>query len=142
MTRLLSLKVVLSLRFLRERLFQQTAQQLGHRHALREGRDLDARPHRGCDVDGQAGRVEVAFLEVGGIALANPRLGVRIRGRARTDGDALARALAVRCVAVAAHGDHRNSSSTNALISRAAALSGANSRASRPAATLSAKTMR
>src|SRR3546814_13012088 len=94
-----------------------------------------------CDVDGQAGRVGVPFLEVCGVALANPRLGVRIRGRARTDGDALARALAVRCVSVAAHGDHRNNSSTNVLISRVAALSGANSRASRSAATLSAKTI-
>src|SRR2546427_6624081 len=55
---------------------------------------LDARPHGGRDVEGQAGRVEVAFLEVIGAALANPRLGVRIRGRTRTDADALARAFA------------------------------------------------
>ena len=40
------------------------------------------------------------------------------------------------------HIGHRSSSSTSAVISRAAALSGAVSRASRPAATLSANTMR
>src|SRR5690606_34300133 len=68
---------------------QQTAQQVGHGHALREGRHLDARPHRGCDVEGQARGVEVAFVECIGVALANPRLGVRIRGRTCADADAL-----------------------------------------------------
>jgi hypothetical protein len=69
---------------------QQAAQQVGHGHALREGRHLDARPHGGRDVEGQAGRVEVAFAQRIGVALANPRLGVRIRGRTRADADALA----------------------------------------------------
>ena len=64
-----------------------------------------------------------------GVPLANPRLGVRVRRRTRTDGDAFA--------AVLAHVGHRSSSSTSAVISRAAALSGAVSRARRPAATLS-----
>ena len=72
-----------------------------------------------------------------GVALANPRLGVRIRGRARADADALCAYGWLRC-----HVGHRSSSSTSAVISRAAALSGAVSRASRPAATLSANTMR
>src|SRR2546427_6981310 len=48
----------------------------------------------------------VAFLEVIGTALANPRLGVRIRGRASADADALARALAGR----SAHDGHRSRS--------------------------------
>ena len=66
-------------------------QQIGHGHALREGRYLDARAHGGCDVEGQASRVEVAFAQRIGVALANPRLGVRIRGRTRADADALCR---------------------------------------------------
>jgi hypothetical protein len=70
---------------------QQAAQQVGHGHALREGRHLDARPHGGRDVEGQAGGVEVALAQRIGVALANPRLGVRIRGRTRADADALAR---------------------------------------------------
>src|SRR3546814_4024810 len=53
--------------------FQQRAQQFGHGHALREGRYLDARPHRGRDVEGQARGVEVAFLDAVGVALTNPR---------------------------------------------------------------------
>src|SRR3546814_4176994 len=114
--------------------FQQRAQQFGHGHALREGRYLDARPHRGRDVEGQARGVEVAFLDAVGVALTNPRLGVRVRRWTCADGDALAVALA--------HVGHRSSSSVSAAISRAAALSGAVSRASRPAATLSANTMR
>src|SRR5690606_30278438 len=109
------LEVAHSLGLLRELAFQQTTQQLGHRHALREGRDLDARPHGGCDVKGQAGRVEVAFLDTAGVALTNPRLGVRIRRWARTDADALARAFAGRFIVCAAHDDHRTSSSTNAV---------------------------
>src|SRR3990167_1271280 len=120
---------------------QQATQQVGHRHALRESRDLDARAHGGRDVEGQASRVEVAFLEVVGAALANPRLGVRICGRAHADAYALACAVAAGRVAVA-NVVHRSSSSTSAVISRAAALSAAVSRASRPAATLSANTMR
>ena len=92
------------------------------------------RARSGRHVERQASRVKVAFVERIGIALANPRLGVRIRGRTRADADALA--------AWAAHVGHRSSSSVSAAISRAAALSGAVSRASRPAATLSAKTMR
>src|SRR2546427_9358653 len=99
-------KLVWSWRLFREFPLQQRAQQIGHRHALREGRYLDARPHGGRDVEGQAGRVEVAFLEVIGTALANPRLGVRIRGRASADADALARALAGR----SAHDGHRSRS--------------------------------
>src|SRR5690625_175806 len=133
---------VLSWCVLRELAFQQATQQIGHGHALREGRHLDARPHGGCHVEGQASRVEVAFLKVGGIALANPRLGVWIRGRTCADADALACALAGWLVVAAAHDDHRSSSSTSAVISRAAALFGTVSRASRPAATLSANTMR
>src|SRR5690554_4889856 len=127
---------------LRELAFQQATQQLGHCHALREGRYLDARPHGGGHVEGQTGCVQVAFLEIGSIALANPRFGVRVRGRTCADADALARAFAGWLVVCATHDDHRSSSSTSAVISRAAALSGASSRASRPAATLSAKTMR
>ena len=42
---------------------QQATQQVGHGHALREGRHLDACPHRGCDVEGQAGGVEVALAQ-------------------------------------------------------------------------------
>src|SRR3546814_7256509 len=68
---------------------QQAAQQVGHSHALCEGRYLDTRPHRGRDVEGQASRVEVAFVQRIGVALANPRLGVRIRRRTRADADAL-----------------------------------------------------
>src|SRR2546427_7724583 len=34
---------------------QQAAQQVGHGHALREGRYLDARPHGGRDVEREAG---------------------------------------------------------------------------------------
>ena len=120
---------------------QQATQQVGHGHALREGRHLDACPHRGCDVEGQAGGVEVALAQRIGIALANPRLGVWIRGRTCADADALDRAFAVRW-RLRCHVGHRNSSSTSAVISRAAVLSGAVSRASRPAATLSANTMR
>jgi len=44
--------------------------------------------------------------------------------------------------ALTTHGDHLSNSFTRLLISRAAALSSASSRARRPAATLSAKTMR
>src|SRR3546814_15398164 len=109
---------------------QQAAQQVGHGHALRESRYLDARPHRGRDVEGQASRVEVALAKCIGIALANPRLGVRIRRWTRADADALCARWRLRC-----HVGHRSSSSTSAVISRAAALSGAVSRASRPAAT-------
>src|SRR5690606_10953864 len=98
-------------------------------------------PHGGRDVEGQAGRVEVALAQRIGVALANPRLGVRIRGRTCADADTLARAFAVRW-RLRGHVGHRRSSSTKAVISRAAALSGAVSRASRPAATLSANTMR
>src|SRR5690606_26909099 len=105
--------------------------------ALREGRHLDACPHRGCDVESEASRVEVALAQRIGIALANPRFGVRIRGRTRADADALCAYRWLR-----RHVGHRSSSSTSAVISRAAALSGDGSRASRPAATLSANTMR
>src|SRR3546814_17385207 len=59
--------------------FQQRAQPFGPGHALREGRYLDARPHRGRDVEGQARGVEVAFLDAVGVALTNPRLGRRVR---------------------------------------------------------------
>src|SRR5690606_18878030 len=113
---------------------QQAAQQFGHGHALAKGGDLDARAERGRHVERQACGVEVALVERTGIALANPRLGVRIRGRTCADANALA--------ARAAHVGHRSSSSASAAISRVATLSGAVSRASRPAATLSAKTMR
>src|SRR5574337_1448296 len=67
-----------SWRVLRELALQQRAQQLGHRHALREGRDLDARAQRSRDIERQTCGVEVAFLKVGAVALTNPRLGVRI----------------------------------------------------------------
>ena len=70
---------------------QQAAQQVGHGHALREGGNLDARPHGGRDVEGQASRVEVALVQRIGIALANPRLGVRIRRWTRADADALSK---------------------------------------------------
>src|SRR5690606_14195172 len=116
---------------------QQTAQQVGHGDALLEGRHLDARPHRGCEVEGQARGVEVGTVECIGVALANPRLGVRIPGRTCADADALT-AWWLLC----RHVGHRSNSSTSAVISRAAALSGAVSRTSRPAATLSANTMR
>src|SRR5256885_14225212 len=131
-------KLVWSWRLLRKFPLQQRAQQIGHRHALREGRYLDARPHGGRNVEGQAGRVEVAFLEVIGAALANPRLGVRIRGRTRTDADALARAFAGGTGPCR----HPSRSSTHPGISRAATLPGAGSRASPPAAPPSANTMR
>ena len=49
---------------------QQAAQKISHGHALREGRYLDARPHGGCDVEGQACRVKVALAQRIGIALA------------------------------------------------------------------------
>ena len=39
------------------------AQQVGHSHASREGRHLDARPQRGRNVEGQARGVEVAFAQ-------------------------------------------------------------------------------
>src|SRR5690606_13188861 len=107
--------------------FQQTAQQVGHGHALRESRYLDARPHGGRNVEREASRIEVALVECIGVALANPRLGVRIRGRTCADADALTAWWLLRC-----HIGHRSSSSTRAAISRAAALSGAVSRASRP----------
>src|SRR3546814_19486606 len=51
-------------------------------------------PHRGRDVEGQARGVEVAFLDAVGVALTNPRLGVRVRRWTCADGDALAVALA------------------------------------------------
>src|SRR2546427_155632 len=120
---------------------QQAAQQVGHGHALREGRYLDARPHGGRDVEREAGGVEVALAQRIGVALPNPRFSVRIRGRTRAYADALCCALAVRWW-LRCHVVHRSSSSTRTVISRAAALSGAVSRASRPAATLSANTMR
>src|SRR5690606_3726466 len=109
-------------------------------HALTEGGDLDARAQRWRHVEGQACGVEVALIERISVALANPRLSVRIRRWARTDANALGRALAVRW-RLCGHVGHRSSSSTSAAISRVAALSGAVSRASRPAATLSAKTI-
>src|SRR3546814_19014490 len=68
---------------------KQGAKEVGHRHAVWEGRYLDTRPHRGRDVEGQASRVEVAFVQRIGVALANRRLGVRIRRRTRADADAL-----------------------------------------------------
>src|SRR3546814_6512113 len=112
--------------------FQQRAQQFGHGHALREGRYLDARPHRGRPVEGQARGVEVAFLDDVGVALTNPRLAVRARRWTSADGDALAVELA--------QVGHRCSASVRAAISRAAAPPGAVSRASRPAAALLAHT--
>src|SRR3546814_5338417 len=64
---------------------QQTAQQVGHGHALREGRHLDACPHGSRDVEGQASGVDVALVERIRVALANPRLGVWISGRTRSE---------------------------------------------------------
>src|SRR5690606_2582815 len=75
---------------------QQTAQQVGHGQALREGRHLDARPHGGGDVQRQAGGVAVALVQCAGLTLTNPGLGVRIRGRTRADSDAFGRTFAVR----------------------------------------------
>jgi hypothetical protein len=106
---------------------------------LREGRHLDARPHGGRDVERQAGGVEVAFAQRIGVALANPRLGVRIRGRTRADADA----LAVRLLLVASLScrppqqfvHQRGDFAGGGAVGRGLA-------ASRPAATLSAKTMR
>src|SRR3546814_13403072 len=121
---------------------QQTAQQVGHGHALREGRHLDACPHGSRDVEGQASGVDVALVERIRVALANPRLGVWISGRTRTDANPLGWAFAVGWIAAGAHDGHRSTSSTSAVISCAAALSGAASRAHAPAATLSAKTTR
>src|SRR3546814_141315 len=116
---------------------QQTAQQVGHGQALREGRHLDARPHGGSDVQRQASGVAVALIQHVGLTLANPRFGAWICGRTCADADALG-----LWWTLGGHVSHRSSSSTSAVISRAAALSGAISHASRPAATLSAKTIR
>src|SRR3546814_12075732 len=80
-----------SWRVLRGKLpLQQAARQFGYGHALAEGGDLDACAQRGRHVERQAGRVKVAFVERIGIPLANPHLGVRIRGWTRTDAAALA----------------------------------------------------
>src|SRR3546814_12435168 len=82
---------------------QQTAQQVGHGHALREGRHLDACPHGSRDVEGQASGVDVALVERIRVALANPRLGVWISGRTRTDANPLGWAFAVGWIAAGAH---------------------------------------
>src|SRR3546814_745813 len=74
-----------SWRVLWELALKQCAQQVSHRHALREGRDIDAGAQRGRDVERQTCGVEVTFLKVGAVALTNPRLGVRIFRRARTE---------------------------------------------------------
>src|SRR5690606_6973952 len=92
---------------------------------------LDARAQCWRHVQRQPCAVALDLAVIDGGALAYPGFGVRIGQRACTDPDALA-----------AHGDHLSNSSTRLPTSRAAALSGASSRARRPAATLSAKTMR
>lgn len=82
-------------------------------------------------VQRQPGAVALGLAVVDDGALAYPGFGLRIGQRACTDTDALA-----------SHYDRLSNSSTRLLTSRAAALSGVSSRAKRPAATLSAKTMR
>src|SRR5690606_13099319 len=120
-----------SCRGLRELPLQYFAQHLRHGHAAVEGRQLDPRTQCWRDVQCQAGAIALDLAVIDSSAFAYPGFGLRVAQWACTDTDALA-----------AHGDHLSNSSTRLLTSRAAALSGASSRARRPAATLSAKTMR
>src|SRR5690554_6745666 len=85
---------------------QQTAQQVGHGQALREGRHLDARPHGGSDVQRQASGVAVALIQHVGLTLANPRFGAWICGRTCADADALG-----LWWTLGGHVSHRSSSS-------------------------------